>query len=150
MAAWCSFMPRDSACESLGSSPQNIIKPLGGRALRFLLNCKRNCHNCIHLGWEGGELPDGRYEEGFVCHKRIYADRIENCEASHLERLEDEKYRLRGKRCCEVNLIAQSCSILVTLLRPLRPPTTQPQTVFFTKKVYFECIPKVPFLWPWI
>lgn len=78
------------------------------RALRFILGCKKNCLNCIHLGWEGGELCDGRYEEGFVCYKRDYID--ESKESQHLSQLDKESYRVRSKKCCEINLVAQSCS----------------------------------------
>lgn len=61
---------------------------------------KKNCDNCTHLEWAFGDVGDS---EGFACNKRDYykkGDFYIN-EQRHQERLEDDKYRSRPKKCHE-------------------------------------------------
>lgn len=72
------------------------------------MGLKKHCHNCVYLGYDGGELPDGRYEEGFVCDKREYKNSSDEYE--HIRELEKESYRLRSKKCCQIELVARECT----------------------------------------
>jgi len=58
---------------------------------------KMNCHNCINLDY----FDDGTegLKRGYFCSNRSYRHRNE--EIRHLSKLQDEKFRLTGKKCFE-------------------------------------------------
>lgn len=58
---------------------------------------KKNCENCIYLNHS-----DKGIFKGFFCEGRIYADRRENCEQTHLELLQENNYRVKSKKCCKL------------------------------------------------
>lgn len=59
---------------------------------------KKNCENCIHLEWIDGDIGD---ESGLVCNARDYLYNP-HAERRHLEQLDNEAYRQRPKKCCEL------------------------------------------------
>ncbi len=56
-----------------------------------------NCHDCKGLEYATGDVGD---TEGFCCNNRQY-QRFKD-EHKHLKQLDSEKYRLKGKSCCEI------------------------------------------------
>lgn len=62
---------------------------------------KKNCHNCEHLEWVGGDNGYGGYDEGFTCNKRLANEFNQDKESALLTKLKDEEYRERSKRCHE-------------------------------------------------
>lgn len=57
----------------------------------------KNCENCIHLEYLETEDWD---PSGYVCNKRFYDTDLQ--EIKHQEQLEDEKYRRKPKKCCDL------------------------------------------------
>lgn len=56
----------------------------------------KSCFNCKHLEWIEAEAWDPM---GYVCNKRKYRSKYE--ENTHMSKMEDKKYLLRSKMCCE-------------------------------------------------
>lgn len=66
---------------------------------------RRNCYTCKHLEYASGDTGD---PEGYVCNKKDFQGREED---EMLQKMEDEKYLLRGKRCNELSEIYwRSCT----------------------------------------
>jgi len=64
---------------------------------------KKNCNNCIHLGWEEGDVGD---PAGFVCYKK---DLYGEAESKMLSNLERKNYREKAKKCCELKPDCNTC-----------------------------------------
>ena len=60
----------------------------------------RHCEHCIYLSYHEGNPYEGEGESGFICEKRVYKTNQE--EIRHLSLLEAKEYRLRSKKCCEL------------------------------------------------
>lgn len=67
---------------------------------------KKNCENCKHLEWGFGDVGD---PEGWCCLKRDYYKygNYEKAESKHLKQLENDLYRKRPKKCCELEQILE-------------------------------------------
>jgi hypothetical protein len=65
---------------------------------------KKNCYNCKHLDYYDKESYEDSSPEGYFCNGRSYGDRQENCEETHLEKLQKETYLERSKKCCELSI----------------------------------------------
>ena len=55
---------------------------------------KKNCHNCKFLEWIDADRDE---DSGFCCNKRDYTS--EQQESAHLNLLDREDYRIKGKKC---------------------------------------------------
>lgn len=68
----------------------------------------KNCLSCKHLKYHdavGGETLDSK--SGYFCEGRDYfknGDSSTN-EKKHLKQLDDESYRNKSKKCCELKVI---------------------------------------------
>lgn len=62
------------------------------------VSLRKNCTNCIFLGWADGDVND---PSGYICRIRDYQGSSEK-ENAHLKQMDDPKYRDRPKRCCSL------------------------------------------------
>lgn len=55
---------------------------------------KKNCNNCSRLEYAYGDIGD---PEGFICTRKDFSNEREEMEM--LDKMDDEKYRNKSKRC---------------------------------------------------
>lgn len=69
----------------------------------------KNCHNCIYLEYVEADF-ESFDDSGFCCNGRDYHkyNNWVKAEQDHLNRLQNESYRLRQKKCCELQKESES------------------------------------------
>lgn len=62
---------------------------------------KKHCENCRHLEYYEADYYESS-ESGFSCNKRDFLNSEK--ESEFLKKLDTEKYRLRSKVCCDIEI----------------------------------------------